>query len=162
MSKEQSNPLLNTVETIFSGSDTWFNQTTHPKLKTLKPAQKKELELALTILLVDLASSDQSFDQQEYLIIAGGLRRMFGTSRDQVKSLVNQATLVLKNLRGNAKFGELLRDNLELTQKEVIMEIIEEIICSDGKEDGFEIYLRHKLAGLLGITISERKPNDIN
>jgi len=116
---------------------------------------RRDLEVALTVLLVDLAGSDQSFEQKEYYIIQNGLKRMFGTAKDEVKGLVNQAMLVLANLRGTSQFAKLLSENLEVQQKVALLEVIDGLIDSDGKEDGFEVYLRNKYAKLLGIRIIE-------
>lgn len=118
---------------------------------------KRELELALTVLLVELASCDQSFDMPEYHIISLGLYRMFGTSKDQVTALINQAQTVLQNLRGTSRFAGLLKDNLGEEQRRSILEIIDDLITADGKVDGYETYLRHKLAGLLGVPLTPLK-----
>jgi len=115
---------------------------------------KRELELAVTVLLVDLASCDQNFDPQEYHVIINGLMRIFGTSKDEVSKLINQANLALANLRGVGRFAKLLKDNLDIDTKNTIMEVIEDIIMADGEEDGFETYLRHKFADLLGIPLN--------
>ena len=110
-----------------------------------------ELELAFAVVLVDLASCDQKFAPREYQVIAGGLRRLFSTPKERVKSLVNQANVVLANLRGTSRFAMMLRDNLDGDEKRAVMETIDDLIGSDGVEDGFETYLRTKFADLLGM-----------
>jgi len=110
-----------------------------------------DLELAFTVLLVDIASCDQNFEPNEYLIIGAGLRRLFGTSKDKVQSLVNQANTIMKNLRGTSRYAAFLRDNLDIQEKKAVMEVVDELIMSDGAEEGFERYLRTKLADLLGV-----------
>ena len=112
---------------------------------------RTELELAVVVLLVDLASCDQNFDPQEYEVIVNGLRRLFGTQRHEVRALVNQANLLLSSLRGPAKFAELLAKALSVEQKNQVMEVIDECIMADSIEDGYETYLRHKFAEMLGI-----------
>lgn len=156
MSAEPKNPLINTMESIFANTNQAIKSSIQSSPK-LKKAPKKDLELALAVLLVDLASCDQNFDPHEYHLISNGMRRMFGTTKDQVQALVNQANLVLKNLRGTARFGELLKNHLSEAERMAIMEIIDDIISSDKKEDGFEVYLRHKIADLLQVKIAERK-----
>src|SRR5436190_22958679 len=111
MGDSSRNALLNTIDHIF----THVQSNSTPKRFSLPKRNKekvKELELALTVILVDLASCDQHFDPAEYQIILSGLRRMFGATREEVQSLVNQATLVLNNLRGTNRFVQLLKDNL--------------------------------------------------
>lgn len=111
----------------------------------------RDLEVALTVLLVDLASCDQNFDQQEYNVITHGLMEIFGTSKDEVSALVNQANMVIANMRGTSRFAETLKQNLSSEEKESVLAIIDQIIHVDGEEDGFETYLRAKFVEILGI-----------
>lgn len=132
-------------------------EATNKQRKHTPQASLNELELALTVLLVDLASSDQDFDQQEYTVIVYGLMRLFGTQKQHVSTLVNQAQNQLRNMRGINRFSSLLKENLSLEQREAVMEIVEDLIHSDGEEDDYEIYLRHKLMGLLGVTKCKKR-----
>ncbi len=58
---------------------------------------------------------------------------------------------MLSSLRGPNKFVELLAKNLSAAQKSQIMEVIDECIMADEVEDGYETYLRHRFAEMLGI-----------
>lgn len=110
-----------------------------------------DLELAVTVLLVDLASVDQNFDQAEYNIIIHGLMRMFGTAKHQGSALINQAQNVLRSMRGVKRFGEQIKENLSQSERQSVMEIIDDIIKADGVVDDYEIFLRHKFQKLLGL-----------
>jgi uncharacterized tellurite resistance protein B-like protein len=155
MQGESSYVLTNTIQQIFA------NNTKELKASNLLKGKKKvartELELALTILLVELASCDQSFDQKEYRLIAAGLRRVFGTCLGDVTALVNRAQVVTQNLRGSKQFSELLRDNISEEHKEQIIEVIDQVIMADGVEDPYETYLRHKFADALGVDLEKLK-----
>ena len=143
--------LTEAIEGLVGTNNNLFNR---PSAKSkVKGRNNRELELALAVLLVDLASVDQNFDMREYNTIAAGLARIFGTNLHEVQSLVNQANLVLKNLRGTSRFAELLRDNLSVEERQDVMKIIDEVISADGIEDGFETYLRHKFSDLLQVKI---------
>lgn len=151
MGSDKNNDLLGqTIDTIFAKSSPGKQVISNSKAG-LGGISAQELQVALTVVLVDLASCDQNFEPREYQIISAGLKQMFGTSKEEVKALVNQATLVLSNLRGTNHFAKMLRDNLDEEQKIAVMEIIDTIIHVDGQEDGFETYLRNKFARLLGI-----------
>lgn len=150
------NLLSNTIEDVFSKHSkalAAFNSTSQTKGK--QKVSRKDLELALTILLVELATADQNFDTPEYSMIVTGLKRIFGTDRTAVTGLVNQANLILGNLRGSSKFAELLRENLSIPQRECIIEIVHEIIEADGKIDGYELYIQNRIADLLGIPLKK-------
>ena len=112
---------------------------------------RREVELAAVVLLVDVASADQNFDSKEYQTISAGMRRTFGTTKEQVAALVQEAKNALANLRGSTKFADLLRENLEPPERQAVFELIEEVIAADGQVAGFEEYLRQKFAKLLGI-----------
>ena len=114
-----------------------------------RPVQ--DLEVAFTVLMVDMAACDQNFTQEEYGIIAAGLKRIFGTSKDKVQGLVNQANTIIATLRGTSRYAAILRDNLTNAEKKAVMETLDELVMSDGEEDGFEKYLRTKLSDLLDI-----------
>lgn len=146
--------LHNAVQNIFNNNDKLLERQGAGK-QNRPSVPKKDMELALTVLLVDLAGCDQNFDMQEYNIIQTGLRRVFGTTKSEVTALINQANLTLKNLRGSGRFASLLKDSLDQAQREVIMEVIEDVISADGVEDGFETYLRHKFADLLGVAVKQ-------
>lgn len=151
---EDSNALLEqTIHEIFTGSErTLPKHAANLEGKRGKKRAVKELELALAVLLVDLASCDQAFDMQEYVIISNGLRRLFGTNKSDVRGLINQANLVLSNLRGTAKFSQLLQESLSEDEKRAVLEVIDEVIFADGVEDGFETYLRNKFMHALGLS----------
>ena len=110
-----------------------------------------ELEVAFAVVLVDLASCDQQFAPREYLAISSGLRRLFGTPKERVQGLVNQANIILANLRGTSRYATLLKNNLDIEEKTAVMETIDDLIAADGVEEGFEVYLRTKFADLLGM-----------
>lgn len=154
----EENHLLNeTINHIFVQGESHLARL--PQLSRSKgKVPQKELELALTIILVDLASIDSNFEPREYQTISLGLRRLFGNSRD-IKALVNRAQLALANLRGTQEFAELLRDNLSEEQRLSVIDIIEEVIGADGLQDGFELYLKHKYAKLLGIPLEANASN---
>lgn len=142
------------VSQVFAGQDEQLHDT-EEKLKgskKIRSEQTAELELALCVLLVDLASCDEHFDQAEYALISKALRQLFGTSGLEVSHLVNRANLALANLRGLGQFAEILRDTLSPEQKQSVATMIDDIIAADGHEDGFEIHVRSKLHALLGMS----------
>lgn len=126
-----------------------------------KGIETRQLEVALAVILVDLASCDGSFDQTEYTIIMSGLMSVFGTPKDEVSALVNQAKVQLQGMRGTSGSAALLKQYLDMEEKTAIVEIIDELIASDGIEDGFETYLRAKTIDLLGLPADFEKKKNI-
>jgi uncharacterized tellurite resistance protein B-like protein len=126
---------------------------TQEKKKERARVERRDLELAVTVLLVDLAAADQNFQPREYQLMANALKSIFGTPRHEVQNMVNQANTILRNLRGTSYYAKMLKENLDDKAKKALMEIIDEIIMADGTEDGMEIYLRQKMAMSLGVEL---------
>jgi uncharacterized tellurite resistance protein B-like protein len=118
------------------------------KIEASKAVQH-ELEYALTVLLVELASSDQNFDQEEYHTICLSLQRVFDTDRTKAREFINRATVSLAQVRGTTSYAKTLRDNLPLEQREAIIDVIEELIAADGQMDPFEVYHRNRIKHIL-------------
>jgi len=117
----------------------------------LSKVASHELELAVVVILVDLASVDSNFDSREFMTICIGMQRLFGVTQPEVLKLIAQANQVLASLRGVDKFAILLRDEVPIEKRKQIMEVVNNVISADGREDDFEIYLRHKFHDLLGL-----------
>ena len=124
------------------------------KKKTMgrdKGVNPRDLEVALAVIMVDLASCDGEFDQSEYGTIVSGMMRVFGTAKDDIRGLVNQAQTVLQGMRGTTTQAAILKQNLSHDEKIAVMGAIDDLIASDGVEDGFETYLRARTADQLGL-----------
>ena len=106
-----------TFETIFKDKGI---ASSGPISKGTKGLSKGELELALTVVLVDIASADENFEPAEYEVISSGLRRLFGTTKDQVKILVNQSKQILDSLRGTSHYTDQLRENLSEADRKAV------------------------------------------
>lgn len=125
-----------------------------------KSASKKrnlnDITLSTTVILVEVAASDEAFQLSEYDTIAEGLRQLYGTGREDAKKYINQALILRSSLTGNSRHLELLRDALSDEEKLRVARVIDEIISADGQEDPYEIFLRQRYRRALGI--SEIKP----
>lgn len=129
-------------------------QTWEVSLTTgLKGLSKDDLVLAVAVIMVDVASSDENFDPSEYEVISRGLRRLFGTDEEEVQKLVNQSTQILASLRGTSRYAEQLRENLSVADRKAVFSAIQELIEADGREDPFEVYMRSRLAKALDIPL---------
>jgi uncharacterized tellurite resistance protein B-like protein len=129
---EPENPLVPTKKAVLS---------------TRAPIQ--DLEFALTVLLVELASSDENFDQDEYHTITMSLQRVFDTDRAKAKEYINRASVSLSQVRGTTSYARLLGENLSLDERRMITDIIDELISADGEQDPFEIYHKNRIRHIL-------------
>lgn len=124
-------------------------QKTKNKGKLGAQAVQAELEFSLVVLLVELASSDQSFDLDEYNTIYLGLQRVFNTRRGKVREYVNRAILELAQFRGTKGHALNLKEHLSKEKITEVIEVIEDLIASDGTVDPSEIYHRQKIKKIL-------------
>ena len=114
--------------------------------KNKKKPTQHQLEFALTVILVELATSDDDFDRNEYETICNGVAEVFSTSRAEIMNLIESAEAMLATFRTSTEYLELLSENATYGQKITIMKIIDEVIQADGVTDGFELYHRAKYA----------------
>ena len=114
-------------------------------------ATQQQLELALAVLLVELASSDEGFAQKEYQVIILALHRVFGVPRDRAQRHINEAVTVLKNLRSTSEYAIKLSEHLSRDELTLVARCIDDVMDADGVQDGFEIYYRRRFRELLGI-----------
>lgn len=144
-----SGTVLNAFSSIFEQSEQLLRrQQQQGKLKTIP---NNDLHLAVVVILVDLASTDSNFDSREYMTICVGMQRLFGISQAAVTKLISQANQVLASMRGVDRFATLLKEHIDIEKRQQIMQVIDNVIAADGREDDFEIYLKHKFAFLLGL-----------
>lgn len=147
--------MSSTMRDIFKANDSIVAKSMGTQgQKKKKGPSGLELQESLAVILVDVAMCDQEFSPTEYHQISDGMHRMFGTQKHEVQKLIHQAKLILANMRGCSRQAEIIKNALPESDRAVILEIIDNIIAADGKEDGYEIYLRQKYANLLGIQIS--------
>jgi uncharacterized tellurite resistance protein B-like protein len=122
-----------------------------PKKNTRITVTRGQIELAVVVLLVELASSDDGFEQKEYNIILQSMTRVFNTNRDTTQRYINQALTILQNLRGTSEYATLLKDHLTSVELNMVGQCIDDVMNADGVQDGFEIYHRRRIRDLLGL-----------
>ena len=110
-------------------------------------------ELAIAILLVDIAMIDQEFDSREYSFIVNKFQSIFEISQEDVKKLITQAKNYLGQMRGLSGVTEQLKESLTEEELAKLGQTISGLIKADDNEDGFEIYLKNKLSKTLDIPI---------
>ena len=109
-------------------------------------------------MLVELASSDENFDQDEYHAITMSLQRVFDTDRAKAKEYINRASISISQVRGTTSYARLLGENLSLEERRMVTEIIDELISADGQHDPFEIYHQNRIRHIL--LPEDRKDSD--
>lgn len=144
-----SGTVLNAFSSIFEQSEQLLRK--QQRQGKLQRVPNNDIHLAAVVILVDLASTDSNFDSREYMTICVGMQRLFGISQTAVTKLISQANQILASMRGVDRFATLLKDQIDVEKRKQIMQVIDNVIAADGREDDFEIYLKHKFTFLLGL-----------
>lgn len=156
MSSGNQSAIFNAFNQIFEQNRQLLKQSSHKP--NLNKVPNRDIELAVIVILVDLASSDSNFDSREFMTICIGMQRLFGISQSDVTKLISQANQILAGMRGVDKFATLLKETLDEEKREQVLEVIKNVIAADGKVDDMEVYLQHKFQSLLGLDKKAQAP----
>jgi len=120
-------------------------------------AEDRELKLrvATSVILLEAATADSNFSPQEQEKIIEILKSRFQMNDESVKELIDESENERKNSTGLWYFTDLLNENLNNEEKYNLMELVWEVIYSDGTLDKFENYIAHKLLNMLNLDRSK-------
>lgn len=124
--------------------------------KNINQLQKKEQIDLIACLLIEVAKSDDSFDESELIKIKDILRRNKAYSDDkQIDDIIDKA---LDDTTNSVEMYSLTKEIRDTFNHEQILELFQfmwEIILVDNEIDDFETGLIRKVSGLFHITGKE-------
>lgn len=124
--------------------------------KNINQLQKKEQIDLIACLLIEVAKSDDSFDESELIKIKDILRRNKAYSDDkQIDDIIDKA---LDDTTNSVEMYSLTKEIRDTFDHEQILELFQfmwEIILVDNEVDDFETGLIRKVSGLFHITGKE-------
>ncbi|MCH8013400.1 MAG: TerB family tellurite resistance protein [Candidatus Dadabacteria bacterium] len=133
--------MLGVFKNIFDGS----NKEQNDGDRELK------LRVATCVLLLEAATADSNFSSEEQEKIIQILKSRFQMDDTSVKELIDKSTMGKKNSTDLWYFTNLINKNLDNEEKYNLMELVWEVIYSDGTLDKFENYIAHKLLNMLNL-----------
>lgn len=133
--------MLGVFKNIFDGS----NKEQNDGDRELK------LRVATCVLLLEAATADSNFSSEEQEKIIQILKSRFQMDDTSVKELIDKSTMEKKNSTDLWYFTNLINKNLDNEEKYNLMELVWEVIYSDGTLDKFENYIAHKLLNMLNL-----------
>ena len=133
--------MLGVFKNIFDGS----NKEQNDGDRELK------LRVATCVLLLEAATADSNFSSEEQEKIIQILKSRFQMDDTSVKELIDKSTMGKKNSTDLWYFTNLINENLDNEEKYDLMELVWEVIYSDGTLDKFENYIAHKLLNILNL-----------
>lgn len=137
--------MLGSFKKIFDGS------------KREESAEDREfkLKVATSVILLEAATADSHFSQEEQDKIVEILKSRFQMNDESVKELIHESKQERKESTDLWYFTNLINDNLDNGEKYNLMEEVWEVIYSDGTLDKFENYIAHKLLSMLNLDHSK-------
>ncbi len=109
------------------------------------------LRLATAVLLLEIAHADSEFADQERDAVNGVLSRRFGLAEAEVAELLAAAEQARWESGDLYQFARRLNDTYPLPRKLAVVELLWEVVYSDGVLEAHEDALMHKVGNLLGI-----------
>lgn len=134
--------LAKFLESIFSG----------PADQNPPATREQQLQLAVAVLLVDVARADWEHAPQERETITAALATQFSLDHEHAQNLVREAENTLDVETSLYRFLELLNRECSIDEKRELMNQLWEVAFADGELSKYEEHAIRRLADLLHIS----------
>ena len=138
---------------MFQSLSRFFQDTMAPA--TDKAEDLNHLQVATCALLLEVAHADQDFSADEEKVIAKMIGTRFGLDADQTAELLHVADEERKKSGDLYQFARLINDGFSHPRKLAVLELLWQVVYSDGVLEAHEVALMHKLGTLLGVRHEE-------
>jgi uncharacterized tellurite resistance protein B-like protein len=118
-------------------------------------ADRRDLAVAATALMVQLARVDASEDEVELSTIVECAVRSKEVAPDDAESILEQARSQADSATSMYEFTEQLNTELDQTEKSSVLESIWRVAFADGRIDKYEEHLIRRIADLLHLNHRE-------
>lgn len=115
-----------------------------------------ELELALTALLIEVAYSDDHFDEPERAVIARLIERRFNLSASDARELLAAGKAAAAESVELFHFTRIINERLSFEERVELVEMLWEVAYADGVLDEYEDSLLRRVGGLIYVPDRER------
>ncbi len=136
--------MLDTFKKVFNGSSSG---------KSVLSAEERELRLrtATCVLLLEAATADHNFTAEEEHKVLDILKTKYNMTDEAVEELIEKSERERENSTDLWYFTNQINENMDNEEKYALMELVWEVIYSDGTMDKFENYVAHKLQTMLNL-----------
>lgn len=108
--------------------------------------------MAACALLLEMAHIDGEFTREEKENLLSLLKSEYELSHADAQEMIKLAEQELSESLDLWKFADMINEHFSVEEKLRVVELLWELVYTDGKLDKHEDYLIHKLAKLLRIT----------
>ncbi len=116
------------------------------------PLESMDLHLALTVLLVRIARIDRNYTDDEQIHIEELVADSCQISISTARELRQEAETIEASSTDSVRFTRIIKEQIPFTQRETVLELLWEIVLSDGVRDHKEDSFLRLVANLLGVT----------
>ncbi|TYO98269.1 putative tellurite resistance protein B-like protein [Geothermobacter ehrlichii] len=120
--------------------------------ETSKERRHDRVQLAVAVLLLEMAHADRTFAPLEKKLVNGLLRERFGLDAGQADELIAAAEKKRDESFDLHQFTRLINEHFTLEEKLEVMEGLWRLVYADGELDRYEDALARQLAGLLRLS----------
>jgi uncharacterized tellurite resistance protein B-like protein len=138
---------------MFDAISRFFQERLTPAEAGIDDAQR--LRLATCVLLLEVAHADDEFSAEERGAIDGMVARRFNLDENEASELVAMADQERRSQDDLYRFSRLVDEGFNRPRKLAILELLWEVVYSDGVLEAHEDALMHKMGTLLGIRHEE-------
>ena len=110
------------------------------------------IQIATCIVLLEIANADDKFTDDERMIVQNILKTRFGLNDNEVESLISEASRRIVSSIDTWSLTRILAVDLTEGERIEILEAVWRVIYADGRLEGYEDALAHKLSFLLDLT----------
>lgn len=138
--------MLNRIKKMFAGEDAADNEF----------GRQEKLTLAAAALLVEAASMDGHFDEDERHSITRLLQAKFELNDEETQTLISEAERAVDDSGQLFGFTRVIKDRFEPGERIQMIEMLWEVAYADGTADHFEANLISRVAGLIFVSDKDR------
>ncbi len=107
---------------------------------------------AAAALLVEAALADGTFDDEERAQVKDVLVHLFSLAEQDLDKIIADAEQNVAEANQLYGFARTVKDNLDYESRVELMQMLWEVVFSDGQLDDFEANLVRRVSGLLYVT----------
>lgn len=140
--------MISRLRALFSQSGDVFSLS--------EQAGPDDQQLAAAALLVEVATIDTQFDEQERQRIIDFVRARFSLSDAEAAALVETARSEVDGSTQLYAFTSAIKNGFSYDERVALMESLWEVAYADGTADPFEDQLMRRIGGLINVTDRDR------
>lgn len=116
---------------------------------------QRQLQVATCVLLLEVAHADDEFSEAEQGTIEQVVARRFQLDEEETRQLLDLANRKRQKEEDLYRFSRLVNESYSRPRKLAILDLLWEVVYSDGVLEAHEDALMHKLGTLLGVRHEE-------